>query len=159
MDASEQKTQVLAKEGGKEKKEAAYSRRSIVNKILKKRVPVMLQMSEVECGLACLAMVLSYHGRQTTISELRTSYGASRDGVSALSLVKAARNMGMISRALALQKNDFKDVALPAIIHWEFNHFIIVERWTPEQVTVVDPANGRRQMTAEEFNGALPVSC
>ncbi|GER89537.1 ABC transporter [Dictyobacter vulcani] len=149
----EKQSQVAQKQG--EKNRVAYLRRSIVNKIWRKRVPVMLQMSEVECGLACLAMVLSYHGRQTSISELRTDYGASRDGVSALNLVKAARNLGMISRAVALQKNDFKDVTFPAIIHWQFNHFIIVERWTPEKVTIVDPAYGRRQMDAEEFNAGF----
>ncbi|GHO82064.1 peptidase domain-containing ABC transporter [Dictyobacter formicarum] len=153
MNASEQKTQLLPKEG--EKKGVPYLQRSIVNRIWKKRVPVILQMSEVECGLACLAMIMTYHGRQTTISELRANYGAGRDGISALNLVKAARNMGMISRAVALQRNDFKDVALPAIIHWEFNHFLIVENWTPDQVTVVDPASGRRQMNAEEFNGGF----
>ncbi|GCE31111.1 ABC transporter [Dictyobacter alpinus] len=154
MNTSEQRQgQVVQKQG--EKESAAYLRRSIVNKIWHKRVPVMLQMSEVECGLACLAMVLSYHGRQTSISELRTNYGAGRDGVSALNLVKAARNLGMISRAVALQKNDFRDVTFPAIIHWQFNHFIIVERWTPEQVTIVDPASGRRQMDAEEFNAGF----
>lgn len=153
MNASEQKTQLLPKEG--EKKGIPYLQRSIVNKIWRKRVPVILQMSEVECGLACLAMIMSYHGRQTTISELRANYGAGRDGISALNLVKAARNMGMISRAVALQKNDFKDVTLPAIIHWEFNHFLIVENWTPDHVTVVDPASGRRQMDAEEFNGGF----
>lgn len=153
MNASEQKTQLLPKEG--EKKGIPYLQRSIVNKIWRKRVPVILQMSEVECGLACLAMIMSYHGRQTTISELRANYGAGRDGISALNLVKAARNMGMISRAVALQKNDFKDVTLPAIIHWEFNHFLIVENWTPDHVTVVDPASGRKQMDAEEFNGGF----
>lgn len=149
----EKQSQIAQKQG--EKNRVAYLRRSIVNKIWRKQVPVMLQMSEVECGLACLAMVLSYHGRQTSISELRTDYGASRDGVSALNLVKAARNLGMISRAVALQKNDFKDVTFPAIIHWQFNHFIIVERWTPEKVTIVDPAYGRRQMDAEEFNAGF----
>jgi ATP-binding cassette, subfamily B, bacterial len=134
---------------------SSYLRKSILNKIWRKRVPVLLQMSEVECGLACLAMLLSYHGRETSISELRTQYGASRDGVSALNLVKAARACGMIARAVSLRHNDFKNVTLPAIIHWQFNHFLVVERWTPDLVTVVDPASGRRQMTEEEFSGGF----
>ncbi|GCF06934.1 NHLP family bacteriocin export ABC transporter peptidase/permease/ATPase [Dictyobacter arantiisoli] len=137
------------------KSKAAYSRHSIINKLWSKRVPVLLQMSEVECGLASLAMVLSYHGRETSISELRTLYGASRDGVSALNLVKAARNLGMIARAVALQRNDFHDVSLPAIVHWQFNHFLVVERWTPELVTVVDPASGRRQISEDEFSNGF----
>jgi len=109
-------------------------------------------MNEVECGLACLAMIFSYHGRKTSISELRTTYGVSRDGLSASNLVKAARRTGMIARAISLQKNDFKHVTFPAIIHWQFNHFLVVERWTQSKVTVVDPAIGRRQLTEEEFN-------
>jgi ATP-binding cassette subfamily B protein len=121
----------------------------------KRQVPVLLQMNEVECGLACLAMIFSYHGRKTSVSELRTMYGVSRDGLSALSLVKAARSTGMIARAISLQQNDFKNVTLPAIIHWQFNHFMVVERWTPTKVTVIDPAIGRRHLTAEEFSSGF----
>lgn len=139
----------------KERGQSSYLRNSILNKIWRKRVPVLLQMSEVECGLACLAMLLSYHGRETSISELRTQYGASRDGVSALNLVKAARTCGMIARAISLRHNDFNNVTLPAIIHWEFNHFLVVERWAPDKVTVVDPASGRREMSEEEFSGGF----
>ena len=121
----------------------------------KRQLPVLLQMNEVECGLACLAMIFSYHGRKTSVSELRTMYGVSRDGLSALSLVKAARSTGMIARAISLQQNDFKNVTLPAIIHWQFNHFLVVERWTPTKVSVIDPAIGRRSLTAEEFSSGF----
>src|SRR6266849_670381 len=55
-------------------------------------------------------------------------------------------------RAIALQENDFRGVTLPAIVHWEFDHFIIVERWSPTQVEVVDPDRGRRRLPAEEFD-------
>lgn len=122
---------------------------------LKRQVPILLQMNEVECGLACLAMIFSYYGRKTSVSELRTTYGVGRDGLSALSLVKAARRTGMIARAISLPKNDFKHVTLPAIIHWQFNHFMIVERWTQHKVTVVDPAIGRRELTEEEFSSGF----
>jgi ATP-binding cassette, subfamily B, bacterial len=121
----------------------------------KRQLPILLQMNEVECGLACLAMIFSYHGRKTSVSELRTMYGVSRDGLSALSLVKAARSTGMIARAISLQQNDFKNVTLPAIIHWQFNHFLVVERWTPTKVSVIDPAIGRRSLTAEEFSSGF----
>lgn len=132
--------------------ESQLSKLKVLRSLLKRQVPVILQMNEVECGLACLAMIFSYHGRKTSISELRTTYGVSRDGLSASNLVKAARRTGMIARAISLQKNDFKHVTFPAIIHWQFNHFLVVERWTQSKVTVVDPANGRRQLTEEEFN-------
>jgi len=118
----------------------------------RKRVPVLQQISIVECGAACLAMMLSYYGRQTTISEIREQCGVGRDGLTALSIVKAARTYGMRVRALSLQDNDFRFVSLPAIIHWEFNHFVVVERWSPKQVEIIDPAMGRRRLTTAAFN-------
>lgn len=119
------------------------------------RVPQVTQMSEVECGAACLAMILQYYGRKTSVAEIRDRYGVGRDGLSALSIVKAARNYGMRVRAVSLPNTDFRYVSLPAIIHWEFNHFVVVERWSPRTVDIVDPAFGRRQLTPEEFDAGF----
>jgi len=88
-------------------------------------------MSGVECGAACLAMILLYYGRKTSVSEIREHCSVGRDGLSALSIVKAAREYGLRVRAVSLQENDFRFITLPAIVHWEFNHFLIVERWSP----------------------------
>lgn len=121
-------------------------------RIHRKRVPELRQMSQVECGLACLAMILSYYGRKTSLSDIRMHYGVGRDGLSALGIVKAARSYGMRVRAISLQQNDFRFVALPAIVHWEFNHFLVVERWSRNYVYVVDPAQGRRRLTHNEFD-------
>ncbi|QBD75903.1 hypothetical protein EPA93_07725 [Ktedonosporobacter rubrisoli] len=118
----------------------------------RRRVPAMLQMSEVECGAACLAMILRYYGRKTSISEISERYGVGRDGLSALNIVDAARDYGLRVRAVSLKDNNFRFVSLPAIIHWQFNHFIIVERWTPNNVDVVDPAMGHRRLSGEEFD-------
>ncbi len=118
----------------------------------KARVPILQQISMVECGAACLAMMLSYYGRKTTISEVREQCGVGRDGLSALGIVKSARKYGMRVKAVSLEENDFRFVTLPAIVHWEFNHFIVVERWSPKYVEVVDPASGRKRMTAKEFD-------
>ena len=127
----------------------------------RKRVPVLQQISMVECGAACLAMLLSYYNRLTTISEIREQCGIGRDGLTALSIVKAARKYGMRVRALSLQNSDpedndlqnsdFRYVPLPAIVHWEFNHFVVVERWSGRYVDIVDPAAGRRRLTLKEF--------
>jgi len=125
---------------------------ALTRKVRKQHVPEINQMSAVECGLACLAMVLSYHGRQTSIAELRAQSGVGRDGLSALSIVKIARNYDMRVRALSLQHSDFRNVSLPAIVYWEFNHFLVVERWSSKGVNVVDPAQGRRLLTREEFD-------
>jgi ATP-binding cassette subfamily B protein len=122
---------------------------------LRKRVPVLLQMSAVECGAACLAMILRYYGRKTSISEVSERVGVGRDGLSALGIVKAARDYGLRVRAISLKDNDFRGVNLPAIIHWQFNHFIIVERWSPTSVDVVDPATGARRIPAAEFDASF----
>ena len=126
--------------------------RVLVRRVNKGRVPEITQMSKTECGLACLAMVLTYHGRQTSITELRAQSGLGRDGLSALSIVKIARNYNMRVRAISLQNSDFRNVPLPAIVHWEFNHFLVVERWSPKSVDVVDPAQGRRHLSAKDFD-------
>jgi ABC-type bacteriocin/lantibiotic exporter with double-glycine peptidase domain len=120
-----------------------------------RRIPVLNQMSAVECGAACLAMLLSYYGRKTSVSEVRDRCNVGRDGLSALDIVKAARMYGMRVRAVALQENDFRLVTLPAIVHWEFNHFLIVERWSPTHVDLVDPALGRRRVTIAEFDNSF----
>jgi ATP-binding cassette, subfamily B, bacterial len=118
----------------------------------RRRVPEILQMEATECGAACLAMVLSYYGRKTKVSEVRDYLGTGRDGHTAVGLVKAARYFGLRVRAISRQTADFRQVQLPAIIHWQFDHFVVVERWTAKYVDVVDPSGGRRRLNSEEFD-------
>lgn len=119
------------------------------------RVPQILQMSNVECGAACLAMILSYYGCKTTVSEIRERCGLGRDGLSVRNLARAAQNYGLRVRAISIPRNDFRFVRLPVIIHWGFDHFLVLERWTPQKAEVVDPAAGRLRLTAEEFESSF----
>jgi ABC-type bacteriocin/lantibiotic exporter with double-glycine peptidase domain len=99
-------------------------------------------------------MLLNYYGRKATIADVRERCQVGRDGLSALDLVKATRSYGLRVRAVSLQEDDLSLTTLPAIVHWEFNHFLIVERVSAAWVEVVDPAVGRRRLTtAEFFNG------
>jgi ABC-type bacteriocin/lantibiotic exporter with double-glycine peptidase domain len=118
----------------------------------RRRVPVIHQLSETECGAACLAMILSFYGRKTSVSECRDLCMPGRDGLTALTIVKAARSYGLRVKAYTLEPENFKYVSLPAVVHWKFNHFIVVESWTPKSVTIVDPGGGRRRLSAAEFN-------
>lgn len=137
-------------------KARSLSSSSLIQKMYRRKVRPLAQMSKVECGLTCLAMMLTYYGRKTSVSELRTRFGISRDGTSALGIVKAARAFGMRVKPLSLQHAELRGKLLPAIVHWEFNHFLIVERWSPKWVYVVDPAGGRRRrLTAEEFDAGF----
>jgi ATP-binding cassette, subfamily B, bacterial len=117
-----------------------------------RRVPVLLQMNATECGTACLAMILNYYGRKISIAEVSEHGRVGRDGLSALNIVQAARDYGLRVRAVTLRENDFRTIRLPAIVHWEFNHFIVIERWSLGSVDVVDPALGRRHLKSKDFD-------
>jgi ATP-binding cassette, subfamily B, bacterial len=117
-----------------------------------RRVPVMTQMSAAECGAACLAMVLSYFGRKTSVAECREFLGIGRDGVSAQQIAEAARRLGLRVKAFKVEPSGLASLEMPAIVHWAFNHFVIVERWSPRAVDVVDPAAGRHTLSAAEFD-------
>lgn len=123
--------------------------------MFRRKVPEILQMNAVECGAACLAMILSYYGRKTSISEIYQHANPGRDGLSALSLVQAARRFGLKVRTISLAANDFRFISLPAIVYWQFNHFLIVERWSSSSVDVVDPAVGHKRLSAQEFDGGF----
>src|SRR5262252_8519127 len=122
---------------------------------MKQRVPVVLQLNAVECGAACLAMILGYHGRRVSLTDCRDICGTGRDGTTAQILAKAARSFGLRVRAFSVEPNDLEHVAQPAIAHWQFNHFIVVERWTPSHVDIVDPGAGRRRLSPAEFEAGL----
>ena len=123
--------------------------------IYRRRVPVILQMNEVECGAACLAMILTYFGRKTRLAECRSLLNLSRDGVSAQAIAREGRRFGLVVRAFSVEPADLRHVPLPGIIFWEFNHFVVLERWSPAGVDIIDPAAGRRRLTAEEFDAAF----
>jgi HlyB family type I secretion system ABC transporter len=129
-----------------------YGARSLVRR---RTTPVVLQLSASECGAACLAMILGHFGRPTRVAECRDRCGVGRDGLTALAIVQAARSFGLRARAFSLEPDAFRHVPLPAIVHWEFDHFLVVERWSPQRVRVIDPASGRRELTAAEFDAGF----
>ncbi|WP_440101629.1 peptidase domain-containing ABC transporter [Streptosporangium sp. H16] len=122
---------------------------------MRNRVPVLLQNTTTECGAACLAMVLCHHGHRTTLHQVSERLQVGRDGLSAKAIVEGAREHGLKARAFSLAPEDLARVPLPAVAHWEFNHFVVVERWSPDRVDLVDPGRGRRRLTPEEFGAGF----
>ncbi len=121
----------------------------------RRRVPVVLQLSNVECGAACLAMILNYYGRQTRIADVRQLCDSGRSGLTARAMKMAAQQYGLRATAYTVEPHDFAHIPLPAIAHWNFDHFVVVERWSPGRVDIVDPSLGRRRLTAVEFDAAF----
>ncbi len=122
----------------------------------RKRVPFVPQMEVTECGAASLGMVLAHHACHVPLAELRAACGVSRDGASALDVVKAARRYGLVTKALKVERVErLGALPLPAILHWEFNHFLVLERIDHEGADLVDPAFGRRRVSRRELERAF----
>ncbi|MDR3673429.1 MAG: peptidase domain-containing ABC transporter [Holophaga sp.] len=127
----------------------------------RKRVEFIAQMEATECGAAGLAMILAFHGHHAPLPEVRQACGISRDGASALAIITAARSYGLEAHGVRLELEQLPGLPLPAILHWDFDHFVVLERMGRAGATLVDPAHGRRRVDLPElgrrFTGAALV--
>ena len=124
------------------------------------KTPVVMQMEALECGAASLTMILAYYGKWLPLERLRMDCGVSRDGSSAKNIVKAARNYGMKVRAFRYEPEELRENGIfPCIVHWEFNHFIVVNGFKKNWVSVNDPARGNYVMTLEAFDEGFTGVC
>lgn len=116
------------------------------------RVPIVLQVEAAECGLACLAMVASHHGHETNLIDLRRRYSASLKGLNLPQLIQAAEGLGMRARPLSVELNSLHALKKPCILHWNFNHFVVLVAVKARRVVVHDPSCGRRELDLAEVS-------
>ena len=119
------------------------------------RVPQILQLEAVECGAASLVMVLAYFGRWVTLEQARIDCGVSRDGSKASNILTAARRYGMVAKGYRKEVDTLVDLPMPLIVHWNFNHFLVLEGIDGDRVFLTDPAAGSRVVDLAEFGEAF----
>ncbi|WP_165889133.1 peptidase domain-containing ABC transporter [Mannheimia granulomatis] len=117
-----------------------------------RKMPMILQTETAECGLACLAMVLGYYGKNTNLFELRSQYGTSSHGINLQTMMSVAKDCGLITRALSLELEEVPQLRLPCILHWDFNHFVVLTQATEKYFIIHDPAFGKRKLSKAEFS-------
>ncbi len=116
------------------------------------KVPTVLQMEATECGAASLSMILAHYNLWLPLEKLRQECGVNRDGSKASCVIRAARNRGCDANGYRWNADRLKEVGdFPLIIHWEFNHFVVLEGIKGDTVYLNDPAMGRRTVKWEEF--------
>jgi NHLM bacteriocin system ABC transporter peptidase/ATP-binding protein len=120
-----------------------------------KRTPTILQMEAAECGAAALAIILADYGAWVPLEQLRVACGVSRDGSKASNIIRAARSFGLVAKGFRTEPAMLRDVAMPCIIHWNFNHFVVLEGIRGDRVYINDPAIGRRRIDMAELDLAF----
>ncbi len=117
------------------------------------KVPIIIQLEELECGAACMGMILGFYGKWISLEQLRKDCGVSRDGSKASSLIKAARSYGMDAQGFRCEAEELIDNRdfFPCIAYWENNHFLVVREIRKNKVYINDPAVGSVVLSFEEF--------
>ena len=113
-------------------------------------LPVILQSERAECGLACLAMIASYHSRRTDLNSMRRHFPISSRGATLGDLQAIARQLSLQTRALRLEVDDLTNLQTPAILHWNMNHFVVLKSVSRSALWIHDPATGLRRYTRQE---------
>ena len=126
-----------------------------LNSYNRKRTPTVLQMEAVECGAASLAMIMGHYGRFIPLEKMRIECGVNRDGTNARNILLAGKEFGMIGKAFKKELDQLKELPLPLIAHWNFNHFLILEGYKKGKYFLNDPAMGTRTVTEEEFDDSF----
>lgn len=124
------------------------------------KVPVVMQMEALECGAACLCMILAYYGKWLPLERVRADCGVSRDGSNAGNILKAARRYGLTAKGFrseldAIRKSD----SFPCIIYWNFNHFVVLCGFRGNYAYLNDPERGSVRVTMEEFDRSFTGIC
>ena len=124
------------------------------------KVPVVMQMEALECGAASLTMILAYYGKWIPLERVRADCGVSRDGSNAKNVLKAARSYGLTAKGYRYEPDELKRCGkFPCIIHWNFNHFVVLDGFKGNKAVLNDPAKGTYSVPMETFDNSFTGIC
>ncbi len=110
-----------------------------------------LQIQQSECGLACIAAILKHKGSSLSLRDLRSKFNISSRGASLSDLKDISAKVGLITRAMKVDFHELKSLKLPAILHWNFNHYVVLEKVKKNKFYIFDPTVGHREVSRSEF--------
>lgn len=116
-----------------------------------KRLPIILQTEAAECGLACLAMVASYWGHRIDLSRMRERFSVSLKGATLKGLMAMAQSLKLQPRPLKLEMQHLPELKLPAVLHWDMNHFVVLKKVSHTHAFIHDPGIGERRLRVDEI--------
>lgn len=126
----------------------------------KVKVPVVMQMEALECGAASLTMILAYYGKWIPLEQVRADCGVSRDGSNAKNILKAARSYGLAAKGYRYEPEGLRENGkFPCIIHWNFNHFVVLDGFKGSKAYLNDPAKGSYSVPMEIFDKSFTGIC
>ena len=124
------------------------------------KVPIVMQLEALECGAACLTMIMAYYEKWIPLEQVRIDCGVSRDGSNAKNILLAARNYGLEAGGYKMEPETLREKGLfPCIVHWNFNHFVVCCGFKGKYAYLADPARGNVKVTMEEFDEAFTGIC
>lgn len=124
------------------------------------KVPVVMQLEALECGAASLCMVLAYYKKWIPLEQAREDCGVSRDGSNARNILRAARFYGLSAKGYRFDPETLKEKGrFPCIIHWNFNHFVVLDGFRGGKAYINDPAKGNYKVSMEDFDDAFTGVC
>ena len=124
------------------------------------KVPVVMQMEALECGAACLCMIMAYYDKWVPLEQVRKDCGVSRDGSKASNILKAARSYGLTAKGYRYEPEQLREQgSFPCIIHWNFDHFVVCDGFRNGKVYLNDPAKGDYAVSMEDFDESFTGIC
>lgn len=123
---------------------------SVLNLSGVKGMPLLRQAEAAECGLACIGMIAGAHGHKTDLPTLRRRFPISLKGATLKDVIEISSQLGLGSRALRCDPDELRGLRVPAVLHWNMNHFVVLKKATRNKVTIYDPAKGRVELSLDE---------